>query len=775
MANEHGGGARGLIPERLGHYRILAKIGGGNMGDVYSAIEEPIERPVALKVPKADLADLPDLRARFRREAQALARLLHPNVITVFNAGESDDGQLFMAMQLLDGAPLSTFLSRPEGVSLERKLDLMIQICRGLAAAHAGGIIHRDLKPSNLFVQTDGLVKIIDFGVARVDGSSITVAGTMLGTVDYMSPEQVTGATVTERSDIFSLGEVFYFMLSGRKPFDGRDLPVILRQIQYDEPQPLRGAPVELVTLVSQAMAKNPEHRPAKVEQLLNDLVRFQHQYQTETRRLAFVLRSQVEETALQAGAVKEHSLRLGISCDEPAAVEQLRRDHSFLVTRGGLESAMLERAKVLAATRAVNELHARVVEGVERTRAWLASFEHIESDLDAGRLADAIAGGERLLEESGGISRVKQLLERAYAVRERQQQRSDEVTRRLLEGRSALAAGNLAMARACCQQAAALAGDSAGLQDDAAALEREVSSAERELAADLRDVLDQVTEAMDSGAFDDAETILDDAVDRGHDTPAIAAARARLSQARAAAHAEELRTQLSAEAIRRARAAFRRGRYAESLQQLASFLALEPQADAVAEELKYLRGLHDSITRAGASANVRVRELIGRASAASEQGRFEDARTELQQALRLDPTSVAVAEQIDDVLNRELDARLTRERTQIRKLRSEIASAVMAAAAAAKGRGYPELAMRAAVAAQRIAVDGQVGAAFLADVRRELYADDSEIFPLDSTPLPTTVSVEAAPNSVSAAEPDARWVEKAGDWIRGGLMKRKA
>jgi serine/threonine protein kinase len=207
--------SRSTLPAKIGRYRILDRVGRGAMGVVYSAHDDAMGRPVAVKVLMGDLESDPETRARFYREAQAAAGLLHPNIITIYDAGE-DQGRSYIAMQLLEGWPLASYLKQPEALPIERKLDLMVQMCEGLAAAHGRGIVHRDLKPGNLFVQSDGLLKILDFGVARLQDSSMTATGAMLGTPDYMSPEQARGTQVDTRSDIFSAGAVFYFMLSGR-------------------------------------------------------------------------------------------------------------------------------------------------------------------------------------------------------------------------------------------------------------------------------------------------------------------------------------------------------------------------------------------------------------------------------------------------------------------------------------------------------------------------------------------------------------------------------
>ena len=232
------------------------------MGVVYRARDEAVGRDVALKVLMADIEDDPDIRTRFYREAEAAARLSHPNIITIFDVGEDGD-RFFIVMELLRGATLKEFLKQGEADALERKLDLMIQLCAGLGAAHNASIYHRDIKPGNIFVRADGMLKILDFGVARLASSSMTAAGFIVGTPDYMSPEQARGADIDGRSDIFSLGGVFYFMLTGRKPFPASDLPTLFHQIQSEDPPPPLGveAPPELTTLIMKALSKKRETR----------------------------------------------------------------------------------------------------------------------------------------------------------------------------------------------------------------------------------------------------------------------------------------------------------------------------------------------------------------------------------------------------------------------------------------------------------------------------------------------------------------------------------
>jgi serine/threonine protein kinase len=274
------------LPATIGRYRIVDHIGKGAMGIVYSAVDDLMDRQVAVKVMMTDLEGEPETRARFYREAQVAARWMHPNIITIFDVGEAE-GRAFIVMELLRGSPLPEYLKLPD-IGLDRKLDLMVQLCEALSVAHASGVFHRDIKPSNLFVQHDGLLKVLDFGIARLASSNVTTAGFLMGTPDYMSPEQARGKTVDGRSDIFSAGGVFYFILTGRKPFDAADLPAVLFKVEREDPRPLgeNEAPVPLARVVAKMLAKEPERRYQRCQDVLTDLMRFKRSHAVHTRRL---------------------------------------------------------------------------------------------------------------------------------------------------------------------------------------------------------------------------------------------------------------------------------------------------------------------------------------------------------------------------------------------------------------------------------------------------------------------------------------------------------
>src|SRR5262245_45030491 len=197
--------------EQIGKYKIVSKIGQGATGEVFRAHDPVLNRFVAVKTLSASLGADEQRLKRFRREAQSAAKLNHPNIITVYDFGE-ELGHLYMAMELLEGRDLSDVIRSGE-LELEECLGLMEQICDALAFAHTAGVVHRDLKPANIHVLPDGQVKVMDFGLARLGGSSeMTRAGAVMGTPNYMSPEQVRGERVDARADVFSLGAVFYEM-----------------------------------------------------------------------------------------------------------------------------------------------------------------------------------------------------------------------------------------------------------------------------------------------------------------------------------------------------------------------------------------------------------------------------------------------------------------------------------------------------------------------------------------------------------------------------------
>ncbi len=264
-------------PERIGKYRMISELGAGSMGVVLKARQEIIGRVVALKLLPidADRRD-PQLVKRFRLEALAAARILHPNMVTVYEVGK-DAGFHYISMEYVSGRPLDPEVWGDHKTYAD-VLHFFHQGARGLAAAHAVGIIHRDIKPKNIMYDDEGTVKVLDFGIARLDeNSDLTKTGTIMGSPPYMSPEQARGDKTDVRSDIFSYGVVMYEVLTGQKPFLGANIreTIMLRQHLKDLPPPIsrhRDVPGEIQRIVNKCMAPRPEHRYQKTTELVGDL-----------------------------------------------------------------------------------------------------------------------------------------------------------------------------------------------------------------------------------------------------------------------------------------------------------------------------------------------------------------------------------------------------------------------------------------------------------------------------------------------------------------------
>jgi serine/threonine-protein kinase len=262
----------------FGRYEILAKIGEGAMGTVYRAQDVALGRVVALKVLAADLGAADELTQRFHREAEAIGRLNHPNIVQVYDLGRAE-GRLYMAMELLEGDDLRALIERRADVGLADRVRIFREICSGLGYAHSKGVIHRDIKPANILVTANGRVKILDFGLARVASQqTITRRGVILGTPDYMSPEQAMGKPVDYRSDIFSAGAVLYEFLTLQKPFKGKTLHSVLYQIVSEEAPPVLtlnpDVPARLAAVVHRMLDKDPDHRYASMEAVGEDIDR---------------------------------------------------------------------------------------------------------------------------------------------------------------------------------------------------------------------------------------------------------------------------------------------------------------------------------------------------------------------------------------------------------------------------------------------------------------------------------------------------------------------
>jgi len=264
-----------MTPDKISHFEIRETLGAGGMGVVYKAYDTKLNRFVAIKALARHIAHNPEFRKRFLIEAQAIAALNHPNIATIFETREEGD-DAYIVMEFIEGEELSKKTSKGK-LGIPESLDYAIQIAEGLREAHSKGIVHRDIKSANIMVTGSNLVKIMDFGLAKLAGQSMmTQVGTTIGTINYMSPEQTRGGEIDQRTDLWALGVVFYEMLTGKLPFKADYEQGIIYSILNEEPKSVseivRDIPKEIDEVIKNLLSKLPENRYQTADELLNDL-----------------------------------------------------------------------------------------------------------------------------------------------------------------------------------------------------------------------------------------------------------------------------------------------------------------------------------------------------------------------------------------------------------------------------------------------------------------------------------------------------------------------
>jgi serine/threonine protein kinase len=267
------------MDENISKYKLLEEIAEGSMGRVYLAVDTVLRRKVVLKLLPSEEEFRGPAKARFIREAQAVAALNHPNVVTAYDLQEYK-GRPYIVMEFVDGVPLSTVIDQRQ-LAVGEILDIGIQVCRALGEAHSRGIIHRDIKPANIMIDKKGIVKLLDFGIAKLrEASRITPSDVIVGTLLYMAPEQLSNMEVDGRADIFGLGVVLYQMICGRLPFEGDKESVIMYRIMNEAPPPITKFRHEtsegLQEIVAKSLEKDRELRYQKVSDIMVDLLKEQ-------------------------------------------------------------------------------------------------------------------------------------------------------------------------------------------------------------------------------------------------------------------------------------------------------------------------------------------------------------------------------------------------------------------------------------------------------------------------------------------------------------------
>lgn len=313
-------------PTFLGPYKIGGLIGRGGMGNVYAAEHHTTGDEVAVKLIAAHVADEPRFRRRFEKEIHALKLLKHPGIVRIVGYGEQD-GQLFYSMELVRGETLHARIRREKRMDWKAVIEIAIQVCAALKHAHDIGIQHRDLKPANLMLTPDGAVKLVDFGIPKNfwDSAEETATGSVLGTPDYMAPEQASGGQITGRTDLYSLGSVMYAMLAGRSPFKGKNATAVIEALKRDRPIPLQmiaeQTPDELSELVDDLLEKDPADRPRTALVVSNRLKAMQLGLMSQATLGADDIVTQMTDPSSPAGNVEStlSSIAFQPSSPDPA------------------------------------------------------------------------------------------------------------------------------------------------------------------------------------------------------------------------------------------------------------------------------------------------------------------------------------------------------------------------------------------------------------------------------------------------------------------------
>jgi len=655
-------------PATIGRFKVINRIGRGGMGSLYLAWDPVLERQIAIKLLREDMEEL---RERFDREARSVARLRHPNIVTIFDVGEQD-GQPFIAMEYIHGQTLAEIIRSDYQPSVSRKLKIIDELCDGLAFAHKMAIIHRDVKPANIMVEDEGGVKILDFGIARIAESGMTMAGMLIGTLNYMAPEQIAGQVVDNRSDIFAIGCVMYELLALRQAFPGGLHTGIINRILYEHPPGLDticpNLDGEVVEVVRHALEKDPQVRYQDLAAMRRDLQRARQRVDESDETI--VVNPDKETVAVERPPEKRSS-QAGRRGTPPEALARLRATQL---------AAHLERAK-------------QALDALEFEDA-ISSAEHaLLLDPDSPTAAEIIDHARAALDEHS----VQELVKRAGELIE---------------------AGSLTEALGLCEQALTIAPGSPAaveLRDtlDRLRLERD---RERQRLEAVHLATERARSALSRGDYEEAlnaaEEVLRSAPGSETATRIRHEAEDGMARARQAALDER-----AADTADEARRVFEAGEHDRALAILAAF---EDDHPHVAATLEALESEKTRLQREAERARrQRVDEAIARANEAASH---EEAITHLREALAIDP---ARADAADRLAERQHALEVEREEARQAQERERLIGEALSRAAA---EGTHEAAIAILASLGSIGADREDVRAALEDRRAALELEREEI-----------------------------------------------
>ena len=583
-------------PTKIGKYEVIDVIGRGGMGVVYKATDPHLDRLVAIKMMTAGYGDDPDLVKRFLREAQSTARLQHVNIVTVYDSGEQD-GNPYLVMEYLEGENLDAIIASRRALTILDKVQFIVEACRGLSYAHERGIVHRDIKPANIMLSKNGGVKLVDFGIAHVGSNTLTRTGQIMGSIHYMSPEQINGVSVDARSDVFSTGVVLYQLFTYALPFDAESTAATMMKIIHDPPPALdkflTTYPKELESIILRALAKNREDRYSSADEFALDLLQVHEQLKEEMvnhhLREAEALLGKVE-----LGRAREHLLQL-LKLDQKhtQGIKILRQVQQRIEKEQGGEQARQLRAKAeesysqeqfdaallyLDQAVALDRFNPELpkfrevvreakfkVEGLQQALRR-AEAAHERGDLDAARQAadEALA----ISADNTEAKALYRIIHRDWVERSRQRQLES-----LLEAaRKEISAHNLTAALNILKQAEPL--DPQGAQVHALMEEVVASRDQERRRKELERITREAEDALNRDDYETASTVLEEGLRQFPQDRGLIQLKALAERQRAAAEKKLFVRQQ----ITDARQSLDAGRSADALAGLQSALQKAPQ-----------------------------------------------------------------------------------------------------------------------------------------------------------------------------------------------------
>ena len=526
-----------------------------------------------------------------------------------------------------------------------------------------------------------------------------------------------------------------------------------------------------------QAMAKDVEERPARVEDLLVTLVRYRRQYRSETRKLVMAARTQFDEVSAAIAAISETSEALGIPRDESLAesLRGIQQRFPLLASRApSSDAAAFERARVTGVLAELAIERDELNGLLTSHRSHVARLQSGELSLAGGDARGALRCFEEIVAACPSSSRARELAESARPLAAEQERREEQIAVRTTAARQAIERRDWGTAVAECRQALALAPGHEVASSLLADAEQHIAREQRRIALVTQRLVDRAIHAIEDREFELAEAALKEADSKTPGSPGVRELKRRLATERATAEAAELLRQLSVEEIRRARSIFRRGRYDEAVQQLRGFLEVEPDAREVADELGRLVALRGSLVATAGVARRKALDCLSRAAALTQAGNIAEALDLARAAIRFDPTDADAAALIHQLLTRQLEERIAQERNRALEERSHDVAPILESARRALEQGYVANALHAALAAQKLLPDRTDIAALVEEARSELTSEDHELFELvvpasmpAETPAPPTPDSASTDATVASTQNEPGVLNWAADLLR--------